>query len=245
MYGVSSVSSVSASRVNHSAYQGQLRIYENRHSEGPVQPVDPVTSVKKGNTQPPQLYDFQLPTIRKGADPVEMAVRSRIVPFEGSETAQLLSELGQAKGELSRADAAAVGDMAVVDGKTETEGANGVEGASPTECATCASRKYVDGSNDGSVSYQTPTHISPEDSATKVRSHEQEHVVNEQLYAEQDGREVVSQNVEIHSAICPDCGCSYTSGGLTTTQTRDKVESRKEQVTTEEPRVGEFVDVVA
>ena len=31
----------------------------------------------------------------------------------------------------------------------------------PSECQTCKSRKYMDRSNEGNVSFQTPAHISP------------------------------------------------------------------------------------
>jgi len=88
-------------------------------------------------------------------------------------------------------------------------------------CATCDSRRYQDDSNDPSVSFQTPTHISPEQSAVMVRAHEYEHVANEQARAERDGRRVISQTVMLHSAICPDCGRVYTSGGVTRTVTAD------------------------
>jgi len=46
------------------------------------------------------------------------------------------------------------------------------------ECETCANRTYVDGSNEGDVSFKTPGHISPEASAAVVSSHEYEHVRN-------------------------------------------------------------------
>lgn len=72
------------------------------------------------------------------------------------------------------------------------------------DCQTCAERRYVDGSDDPSVSFKTPTQIDPEQSAAMVMSHELEHVANEQANAEQEGREVVSQSVKLHSAICPE-----------------------------------------
>lgn len=90
------------------------------------------------------------------------------------------------------------------------------------ECQTCAERRYVDQSDDPSVSFQTPTKISPEESASAVMAHEMEHVVNERADAEKEGREVVSQSVRLHSAICPECGVSYVAGGVTETVTRNK-----------------------
>ena len=53
----------------------------------------------------------------------------------------------------------------------EIAAAQGLEG-----CQTCKNRRYVDQSSDSSVSYQTPTHISPEQSAGKVMAHEREHI---------------------------------------------------------------------
>lgn len=87
------------------------------------------------------------------------------------------------------------------------------------ECRTCQERKYKDGSDDAGVSYKTPTHISPDQAASAVRGHEMEHVVREQAKAEREDREVVSQSVVMHTAICPECGRVYVSGGTTTTTT--------------------------
>ncbi len=85
------------------------------------------------------------------------------------------------------------------------------------ECETCKNRKYQDGS-DEMVSFKAAGHISPEASASKVRAHEQEHVSNAfEKAAKNDGR-VVSANVSLKTAVCPECGKSYVSGGLTTTQ---------------------------
>ena len=89
--------------------------------------------------------------------------------------------------------------------------------SSPAECETCASRKYQDGSNE-MVSFKSAAHISPESAASKVRSHEQEHVVNAYKKAEQNNGKVISANVSIHTSICPECGRSYVSGGETRTQ---------------------------
>ena len=93
-----------------------------------------------------------------------------------------------------------------------------------SECKTCAERKYQDGSDDPGVSFKTAAHISPEQSASKVRSHEYEHVVREQSEADREGREVVSQTVRLHTNICPECGKAYVSGGVTNTVTRNKQE---------------------
>ncbi|MCI9068066.1 MAG: hypothetical protein HFI65_05240 [Lachnospiraceae bacterium] len=87
------------------------------------------------------------------------------------------------------------------------------------KCQTCENRKYQDGSDDMGVSFQTPTRVAPEAAASAVRGHEQEHVVREQAKAEREGRRVVSQDVTLHTGICPECGEVYISGGTTRTVT--------------------------
>ena len=103
------------------------------------------------------------------------------------------------------------------DGGGNAAGVANIEG--PKECETCKNRKYVDGSDDPSVSFQTPTHISPEAAMSAVASHEGEHVRNEQAKADQEGRRVISQSVTIHTSVCPECGRVYVSGGQTRTVT--------------------------
>lgn len=85
------------------------------------------------------------------------------------------------------------------------------------ECQTCKNRKYKDGS-DEMVSFKSPTHISPESAASAVRAHEQEHVTNAYSKAATKNGKVVSASVSIHTAICPECGRTYISGGTTHTQ---------------------------
>ena len=96
--------------------------------------------------------------------------------------------------------------------------------SSPAECQTCAERKYQDGS-DEMVSFKSAQHIDPAAAAARVRGHEQEHVVNAYKEAEQDGGKVLSCNVAIHTAICPECGRTYVSGGTTTTKIAHPVEN--------------------
>ncbi|MDR0220298.1 MAG: hypothetical protein LBI54_02710 [Lachnospiraceae bacterium] len=91
--------------------------------------------------------------------------------------------------------------------------------SAPAECKTCANRRYVDGS-DENVSFKAPTKISPEAAAGAVRAHEGEHVANAFQKAAKNGGEVISANVSIKTAICPECGRSYVSGGETTTKIR-------------------------
>lgn len=89
--------------------------------------------------------------------------------------------------------------------------------SSPAECKTCKERKYQDGS-DEDVSFKTPAHIDPDAAAARVRSHEQEHVSNAYKEAAQKNGKVVSCHVSMHTAVCPECGRTYVSGGTTATQ---------------------------
>ena len=70
------------------------------------------------------------------------------------------------------------------------------------------------------VSFQTPTNVDPDLAASAVRGHEMEHVVRERAKATREDRKVVSQSVTYHTAICPECGKSYVSGGTTRTATK-------------------------
>lgn len=90
------------------------------------------------------------------------------------------------------------------------------------ECATCSSRTYIDGSDDPGVSFKSPSHVSPEASFAAVMSHEQEHVSNEQADAKSKDAKVVAQSVRIFTSICPECGKSYASGGVTKTTVASK-----------------------
>jgi ribosomal protein L32 len=104
--------------------------------------------------------------------------------------------------------------------KADSGGTQGVGAAqAPQECQTCKNRKYVDKSDDPSVSFQVPAHLSPGQAAASVMSHEQEHVSHEQAKAERDGRKVVSQTVALATSVCPECGRMYISGGVTRTIT--------------------------
>ena len=89
--------------------------------------------------------------------------------------------------------------------------------SSPAECETCKNRKYQDGS-DEMVSFKSASHISPEASASRVMSHEQEHVANAYAKAAQNDGQVISCSVKLQTAVCPECGRSYVAGGTTSTQ---------------------------
>lgn len=88
---------------------------------------------------------------------------------------------------------------------------------SSEECQTCKNRKYQDGS-DEMVSFKSAAHISPESAASRVRAHEQEHVSNAYKKAAMNDGKVISASVSIHTAVCPECGRTYISGGTTHTQ---------------------------
>ena len=105
-----------------------------------------------------------------------------------------------------------------------------IEGIMEThECQTCKNRKYQDSSSDPSVSFQAPTHISPNMAAGSIAAHEGEHVSHEQQKAERDGRKIISQTVTLSSSICPECGRIYISGGVTRTITAKDNDNIAEQ----------------
>ncbi len=111
--------------------------------------------------------------------------------------------------------AAAQGSKPVVNPGESMEVAAGRKSA-PAQCETCKERKYQDGS-DEMVSFKSAAHISPEASRGKVMAHEMEHVANAYEKAAQKGGEVISCGVSLQTAVCPECGRSYVSGGLTRT----------------------------
>lgn len=100
--------------------------------------------------------------------------------------------------------------------------------SSPAECETCKERKYQDGS-DEMVSFKSPTHISPTQAGSAVRAHEQEHVSNAYKKAAKDNANVLQASVSIKTAVCPECGRSYVSGGETTTRLQYKNEENPYQ----------------
>ena len=156
--------------------------------------VEAIAVAKQSAAQNTPLAQTQIPTLREGMDPAEFAVRSRIQYVDQEQDTQ-----------------------GVQTGKSAQEVME--EG----ECQTCKERKYQDGSDDPGVSFKTPTQIAPEQAASAVRGHEQEHVVRERAKAQREDREVVSQSVTLHTAICPECGKAYISGGTTRTTTQGTI----------------------
>lgn len=202
----------------------------------PVTPVSPVDSVERqAHTPTLQTNAFrpQMPVLREGADPVEMAVRGRIAYMDPSAQAE--------KPEKNALPA---------DSAQEAEKSpSPQESMEEEECQTCKNRKYQDGSDDPGVSFKTATRLSPEKAAAAVRGHEMEHVTREQAKAEREGRKVVQQSVTIHTAICPECGDVYVSGGTTrTTTAKDTAQEQEEQQQSQQARanlVGQVLDVFA
>lgn len=117
-----------------------------------------------------------------------------------------------------------------IDGVREKEGSppdSKIEKKLFGECQTCERRKYKDVSNDPTVTFKTPTSIAPGAEAYAVAAHENQHVVHENAKALREGREVVYQSVQTHTAVCPECGRVYVSGGKTTTVTREKTDPKE------------------
>lgn len=108
------------------------------------------------------------------------------------------------------------------------------------ECETCKNRKYQDGSNDPGVSFKTPTKLSPESAAAAVRSHENEHVSHAKTQALQEDKKIVSQSVTYSTAVCPECGRNYVSGG--TTRTVFKNNAGEQNMV---PEKGKYIDLLA
>lgn len=107
--------------------------------------------------------------------------------------------------------------QAVVDGAKDAERSGRVR---ETECQTCKNRKYVDGSNENDVSFKTPGHIDPQNSAAAVMGHEREHVTNAIAEGNKENKDLVSVSVSLKTSVCPECGRVYVSGGVTNTTMR-------------------------
>ena len=121
-----------------------------------------------------------------------------------------------ASGQMSRTDmiqAAKTGHASEI----PTAELKGLKRSGAVECATCASRKYQDGSDENNVSFKSAAHIDPSAAAGKVMAHESEHVPTAYSKAAKGNGSVVNASVTLKTAICPECGRSYVSGGVTHT----------------------------
>ena len=214
-YGRDAYLSVYASR-RVSAQTGAVR---PARPDTPVQAVEPVQSVPRT----PAVTEHSDYLQRWSSDPVSMAMRSRMEYMDDAALAKLRGEAGASFAQSAPVKAYSAGAAL---SPQNAQGAQSVEEAKSArevmeegECQTCKERKYQDGSDDPGVSFKTAQHIAPEAAAATVRGHEMEHVVREQASAAREGRKVVSQSVTYHTAICPECGKAYVSGGTTRTTT--------------------------
>ena len=82
----------------------------------------------------------------------------------------------------------------------------GATEASSGVCNTCATRAYVCSS--GGVSRP-----SAGNAAAYVVAHERAHLADHRAEAQSEGNRVLTQNIAIFSATCPECGVIYVSGG--------------------------------
>lgn len=114
--------------------------------------------------------------------------------------------------------------QAAIDGTTDAASSKRVEKG---ECQTCKRRKYVDGSNEGDVSFKSPAHISPNNAAAAVMSHEKEHVANAITEGNKENKELVNVSVSLQTSVCPECGRVYVSGGTTNSTIRTTSDSPK------------------
>lgn len=115
------------------------------------------------------------------------------------------------------------------DGRSEETTKKPGRRSSPAECETCKNRKYQDGSDEANVSFKAAAHVSPEAAGAAVRAHEGMHVANAYNKAKETGGKVLQASVSIHTAVCPECGRVYVSGGETRTRIATPVEGAQKQ----------------
>ena len=256
---------------NKAAQGGQSSVVTTaRKVHQPETPVQPVTPIRPISGEDPA----QSGLLRFGSDPAEMAVRMRIeYPGYNSQQCNASGTDGvQTPGQppvLPGTEEENAPALNLPGAKEETAPALNLPGAKKDddsaqpaenpalgepksaqevieegECQTCKERKYQDGSDDPGVSFKTPTNIAPELAGAAVRGHENEHVVREQAKARQENRKVVSQSVTYHTAICPECGKVYVSGGTTRTVTRadnsQQADQQNQNQDQQNPRIATF-----
>ncbi len=112
------------------------------------------------------------------------------------------------------------------DGKTPDTTKKPGRKSSPAECKTCKERKYQDGSDEANVSFKAAAHVSPEAAGAAVRAHEGMHVANAYNKAKETGGKVLQASVSIHTAVCPECGRVYVSGGETRTRIAEPTDEK-------------------
>ena len=160
---------------------------------------------------------------------------------ETAEKSKINIEISKYKNELSKLEKTSE------DKKSEEEAADIKRRFDSFECQTCKNRRYQDDSDDSGVSFQSATHVDPSAAYSAVRSHENEHVARNKTQAEQHGQKIAFQTVTIHRAICPECGRSYVSGGVTHTVTKADNSARYTvgDLDLEKDPVGNIINVVA
>ncbi|MDI6703921.1 MAG: hypothetical protein QME40_04535 [bacterium] len=89
--------------------------------------------------------------------------------------------------------------------------------------------------SNGETSDGMSTRMSGPESLTHVPRHEMEHATKARARAAREGKEVVSIDIKIQYATCPECGMRYAIGGKTTVRTRPKQEYKQEEVEIELP----------
>jgi len=97
----------------------------------------------------------------------------------------------------------------------------------------------VDRSGDPTVSFKTPTRLSPEQAALAVVAHENEHVSHERQ-SERSGQ-IANSTVSVSYAACPKCGRIYVSGGTTKTT----ISTPQKNTDSESPDLGGNVNTFA
>lgn len=134
------------------------------------------------------------------------------------------------------------------DNMTGGRGMTADKTAAASECQTCKNRKYQDGSNEN-VSFKSPTHVSPNAAGSAVRAHEGEHVSNAYTKAAQNNGKVIRASVTLHTAVCPECGRVYVSGGTTNTAIKygneDNPYVKNLKAQQEDALKGRYVDAAA
>lgn len=156
-------------------------------------------------------YDMTMAWGMGGTDAMSMRGASGVQRFSD---AQGFPDMQGASGVRGRTE-----DFGISPAEEADPGAKPGYKSSPEDCETCRERKYQDGS-DENVSFKAASHISPEAAASRVRAHESEHVANAYSKAAEKGGKVLNASVSIHTAICPECGRTYVSGGTTNTLIR-------------------------
>lgn len=202
--------------INYAYFSGNVDKVNKNNTSVEKQSNQPSEFANKSDFQTPSFSEPQMPIIREGIDPAEYAVRGRIKYLD---------------------------DGNALNAQETEETKSPSEVMEEAECQTCENRKYQDGSDDPGVSFKTATNIAPEQVASAVRGHEQEHVTREQAKAKRENREVVSQSVTIHTSICPECGKVYVSGGTTRTTTRANTDNMAEKFTQKQPENNIFQGV--